>query len=800
MSLTARAFGLLDRLAGRRQGPREVLLESLEPRKLLDAAFPQLSELVDPENTVVRINTSLGEIDFELYSNSGPGGSSAAPITVDNFLKLVNSGRFLDSFFHRSVVIESTNPNVDGQPFVLQGGGFIFDDDAGLSRVITDPPIMNEFDPGRSNVERSIAMALISQLGPDSGTSQFFINLRDNNGSQGVGDIDLDAQSFTVFGRVVNDRSWQVVQAISNLDTFVFADIVVDDNGDPVLSGGSIQFLDDPLTNPVSFALSDVPVRSAPAPIAPLEIRSTALEEQFLVFITSALSIKPDGAQQFFNFRVGYPEGFANDTSVTYVELTHNVSAGLDATYQVVLRYENGVRDQVLATGSLEPGRRTRIAISDPGLTGVEQARQFTPFAIEVHSTRAMSATLTHTDFDATLSEAFVNFANLDAHGAGAFNVWDFAGLASTQATTDTVLERESFVLWQNLGELDGTVTVQVFTDASVFNVISFPLEAHRRGGVELHNLFGFLTDGVQAIRVTSDVPIIASMSTFDRVSATVGGPAASVNAYAATGVLGGAKRQGVLAGARRSATTSQDAVVSFFNPSPVGAVVTLTISDTDGNTANTALVLGPRDIAFYDMDRLNIDFGGVFTPDKVLTLRYSSTQPVAAQYTATLGDETMSTSFQTQLTDLVVLSGGFDPGAPGSEIISLYNPNDPSTGISLNFSIQFYFIDRSVFVPFTGLPMLAPGERADISARDFSTVLNEIQLGPDWQRYTIFIAGIAVPMTGGTTPNAGQFGVSISRVGPESTIGRDSVTMRGGTFAEGIIRDLTDFTGGISG
>lgn len=776
-------------------------MEALEPRKLLDAAFPLISDLVDPLNTVVRINTTIGEIDFELYSNSGPGGSSAAPITVENFLNLANSGRYLDSFFHRSVNVSSPNPDIDGQSFVLQGGGFIFDDDAGLSRVETVPAIQNEFDAGRSNVERSIAMALVGQLGPDSATTQFFINLRDNNGSQGPDDINLDAQNFTVFGRVVGDRSWQVVQAISNLETFVFADIIVDDDGNPVLDPlGRIQFLDDPNSNAVSFALSDVPVLSQPAPIPPMEVRSTALAEQFLVFITSSLTIKPTDTQLFYTFRLGYPEGFANDTSVTYVELTHNVSAGTASTYQVVLRYENGVRDEVLTSGTLEPGRRTRIALSDPALTDEPQARPFTPFAVEIHSTRPMSASLTHTDFDATLTEAFVNIANLSSRGPGAFQTWDFGGLTSTTGDTDNVIERESFLVWQNLSKLDGTVTVQVFTDASVFNIISFPLDAHRRGGVELHNLFGFATDGVQGIRVTSDVPIIAAMSTFDQLSAASGGPAISVNAYGALGVLGGAKREGVLAGARRSADAAEQAAVSFFNPGSVGAVVTLTITDSQGNSANTSLVLGPRDIGFYNMGRLNIDFGGVFTPDKILTLRYSSTQPVAAQYAATIGGETMSTAFQTQVSDLVILAGGFDPKSSGSEVISLYNPYEQGSGITLNFSIQFYFVDRNIFLPFSQLPMLAPGERADISARDFSTVLNEIQIGPAWERYSIFIAGIAVPESGGTLPNAGQFAVSLSRIGPESTIGRDSATMRTGTFGEGAIKDLTDFSGGIGG
>ncbi|MFI4917413.1 MAG: peptidylprolyl isomerase [Phycisphaerales bacterium JB060] len=786
-------------------------MEALEPRVLLDASFPDISDLVDPENTVVRFKTTLGEIDFELYDRSGPGGASAAPITVENFLNYVNSGRYFDTFFHRSVTIDSSNPDIDGQPFIIQGGGFVFNDEDGLSRVDTDDEIENEADPDRSNVERSLAMALVTRLGTDTATSQFFINLRDNNGSQGEGDIDLDAQDFTVFGRVANDRSWSVVQAIQNLETFVFADVYVDEDGNLTDNEGNPStqpfFLDDPDADVVSFALTDVPVRSEPDPIPPGEIRSTALEERFLVQVTSALEIKPADAEKFYTFYVGYPEGFANETSSTYVELTTNTSGGSAPFYQIVLRYETGVRDQVLTSGMLEPGTRTRIAVSDPGIADAVQARRFEPFAIEVHSTEAMSASVTHTDFGATLTESFVNYADLDARGAGAFNTWAFGGVGSTigdadsDGSIDNLDSRNSYVVWQNVTGMTGTVTLTVYTDASTFERITYALEGHRRGGAELHNLFGFATQGVQGVHVDSDVPIIAAMSTYDTLLTADGSAAFTTTAYGTLGVIDGGATEGVLAGVQYSANDNQEAYVTFLTTALSGTTVTLTISDDEGNSATTGVVLAPRDVGQYNLKRLLVDFGGVFTPGELLTIRYESVQPVAAQYTATLGNETQSAAFQTQLSDLVVLSGGFDAGDSG-EVISLYNPYSEDTDIELNFSVQFYFHDRSQFLQFGFLPMLQPGERADISARDFNDVLATITLGEDWGRYTIFIAGIAVPSGGGVEAGAGQFGVSLSRQGDDGVSGRNSVTMSTGTFGQGTIRDLSDamFDGGIAG
>lgn len=256
--------------------------------------------------------------------------------------------------------------------------------------------------------------------------------------------------------------------------------------------------------------------------------------------------------------------------------------------------------------------------------------------------------------------------------------------------------------------------------------------------------------------------------------------------------MIDGGATDGVLAGVRYSGNESEEGYISLLNSGPVGGVVQLTFIDDDGNEATTGVVLGPRDRGFFNMRRLLTDFGGVFTPDELLTIRYSSNTPVAAHYTATIGDETMSTAFQTQLSDLVVLSGGFDGGAD-AEIVSLYNPYSDASGVSLNFTIQFYFFDRNQFVNFSQLPTLAPGERADISARDFNDVLNEIQRGEEWGRYTIFIAGIALPTGGGVSPNAGQFGVTLSRVGADGAITRSAATMSTGTFAQGTIRDLSD-------
>ena len=145
--------------------------------------------------TVARVHSVLGDFDLELLEDS-------APATVANFLNYVRDGDYVDMFFHRSV-----------PGFVVQGGGFIFDEIQGQPvPVPADPPIANEFNV--SNTRGTVAMARLSGQ-VDSATSQWFVNLVDNTA------LDSVDGGFTVFARVIGD-GMAVVDAIAALDIFNF--------------------------------------------------------------------------------------------------------------------------------------------------------------------------------------------------------------------------------------------------------------------------------------------------------------------------------------------------------------------------------------------------------------------------------------------------------------------------------------------------------------------------------------------------------------------------------------------------
>ncbi|MDO4706581.1 MAG: peptidylprolyl isomerase [Comamonadaceae bacterium] len=123
----------------------------------------------------VKLSTSLGDIVVELAPQK-------APKTVDNFLQYVQDKHYDGTVFHRVI---------DG--FMIQGGGFT----AEMVQKPTRAPVVLEADNGLKNLRGSIAMARTSV--PNSATSQFFINVKDN--------APLDARpgnpGYAVFGQVV---------------------------------------------------------------------------------------------------------------------------------------------------------------------------------------------------------------------------------------------------------------------------------------------------------------------------------------------------------------------------------------------------------------------------------------------------------------------------------------------------------------------------------------------------------------------------------------------------------------------
>ena len=139
------------------------------------------------ENFKVQLETNHGNIVLELYGDM--------PVTAGNFKGLVEAGTYDGVIFHRII-----------KDFMIQGG-----DPTGTGMGDQSiPKIQDEFVEGHSNLPMTISMA---NAGPNTGSSQFFINLVDNSF------LDYDKQPLSskhpVFGEVV--EGMDIVQEIGGV-------------------------------------------------------------------------------------------------------------------------------------------------------------------------------------------------------------------------------------------------------------------------------------------------------------------------------------------------------------------------------------------------------------------------------------------------------------------------------------------------------------------------------------------------------------------------------------------------------
>lgn len=134
-------------------------------------------------------STTAGEFTVELFESEAPESST-------NFLRYVDEGFFDGTLFHRVI-----------PGFMIQGGGF----STGLEHKDTHEPIQNEAGNGLSNERGTLAMARTSD--PHSATSQFFINLVDND----FLDRAAGNPGYAVFGRVT--AGMEIVDAIAQQPT-----------------------------------------------------------------------------------------------------------------------------------------------------------------------------------------------------------------------------------------------------------------------------------------------------------------------------------------------------------------------------------------------------------------------------------------------------------------------------------------------------------------------------------------------------------------------------------------------------
>jgi cyclophilin family peptidyl-prolyl cis-trans isomerase len=160
---------------------------------LLAAAALTAAPAAYADNPRVAMVTNFGTVEIELLE-------SLAPLTVANFLKLVDEQFYDGLIFHRVIA-----------NFMIQGGGYTAD----LEYKPAAAEVPNESFNGVKNTTGTVAMARLAD--PDSANSQFFINVQDNSHLDAAG----NKAGYTVFGRVVSGM--EVVHEIELVNTHLKA-------------------------------------------------------------------------------------------------------------------------------------------------------------------------------------------------------------------------------------------------------------------------------------------------------------------------------------------------------------------------------------------------------------------------------------------------------------------------------------------------------------------------------------------------------------------------------------------------
>lgn len=147
-------------------------------------------ENMESVNRFANFETSMGNFKLEIFDDK-------APITAGNFVQLAQQGFYNDTKFHRVI-----------KNFMIQGGDPLSKDNSKSNLWGTGDPgykIPDEFGEGLRNDKGTISMA---NAGPNTGGSQFFINVADNNFLDG---------KHPVFGKVV--EGYDIVEKISKVKT-----------------------------------------------------------------------------------------------------------------------------------------------------------------------------------------------------------------------------------------------------------------------------------------------------------------------------------------------------------------------------------------------------------------------------------------------------------------------------------------------------------------------------------------------------------------------------------------------------
>lgn len=391
-----------------------------------------------------------------------------------------------------------------------------------------------------------------------------------------------------------------------------------------------------------------------------------------------------------------YPEGFAHEGITEVVSIANPGFA--DAAYELWARYEAGVRDQLLSSGSLNAGERLELDISTAGAPDAMLVRSGVPYAFELRSDGNLAATLKHDDFGGATAESFTDDSSDD---------WSFG------TVTKDASGSHDFVVFYN--DNDSSVDVELigYDDSGEAFRLSKNIEANRRGGWNIAGESG-IPQGVFGVRLVSSLPVVTALSHYNETTGDAFGNLGAADGGALAGAILSLEFEDRLAGIGGGDGTPGDTIVSIFNPGSTDASVDLTFINRDLDTQITSAATTVSVAAQKRAEVSLADLG--LSSVAELSMVYRSDTQVAVHAQVIRSNNTFGIDAESAAaTQWTFVDSSLDrfrtDGRVRTEDAFVFNPS----GTDVDVTIQFVFSNGTIITSNKSLGSL---EVEDVDAR----------------------------------------------------------------------------------
>ncbi|HYE01840.1 MAG TPA: hypothetical protein VD963_01260 [Phycisphaerales bacterium] len=391
-------------------------------------------------------------------------------------------------------------------------------------------------------------------------------------------------------------------------------------------------------------------------------------------------------------FTYYYPEGFSHDQINEFVSISNpNESA---VSFELHARYETGVRDALIESGTIGAGSRGGVTVNRGTLE--RKVRPDTPYAFVLKSSAPVGALLAHYDFGTAVGEAFTDVTSTQ---------WNWGeGFKDPNWTRD-------FVLFYNPNDQATLVTLTVYTDDGQTIDLSFGVEGQRRGGFNLNDELGVPT-GVFGMKLTAGVPVVAALSHYEIVTQRGFGAVGTAGSGATAGVIPGIEfdNDGDPTNGTGGTNFNSPFNVEMVNGQPTSfpANAYLTVLNTSNQTATVRFTFGNQDrqtlvnpvrtitVAPNSRGGLSVRELG-FPLDRRFGVIYTSNAPVTVTAAMYEGRDAVGMQAADSAATRWDFGEGYmddtRAGAAITEDLYVFNP----TAFAMPITIEFFFNDGTV-------------------------------------------------------------------------------------------------------